>query len=339
MRSPKIAAARTAIANPAARAIRPRPTAPRSPLSMPSAVAMIAPYSGPTTIAATMRICELVRMPTTPIRPAMTSRVKKLSGYRPSARILASTMSQTGGTSARRGRPAGVPVAAGVAVAVIDTSTYSIEIEPSPASWARRRCSTRFATWSGRSNWTASPSGCRAAPGSRMRLRIPGSAASVSISSPVAPAGLTTRTCSIREPFPSPFRRRLGQPVEDPVADPDGVRHRGEGRVDRADAREDAGVGHVEVVDLVRPAVGVERRRGRVGAAADGPGLMRAAGDRDVGLHVHAPVGEVALVHAERAEHRLELAEQLLGGGRVARPVGDVDAAVRAERHPVVRLR
>ena len=34
---------------------------------------MIAPYSGPTTIAATMRICELVRMPTAPIRPAMIS--------------------------------------------------------------------------------------------------------------------------------------------------------------------------------------------------------------------------------------------------------------------------
>jgi hypothetical protein len=158
---------------------------------------MIAPYSGPTTIAATMRICELVRMPTAPIRPAMTSRVKKLRGYWPSARILASTMSQTGGTSARPGRPAGVPVP-GAAGAVIDTSTYSTAIEPSPLSWARSACSTRFADRSARSNWTASPSGCLAAPGSRMRLRMPGSAASCSISSPVAPGGLTTRTCSIR---------------------------------------------------------------------------------------------------------------------------------------------
>src|SRR3984957_6904882 len=308
MSSPKIAAARTAIANPATRPIRPRPTAPRSPLSRPRAVAMIAPYSGPTTIAATMRICELVRMPTAPTRPAMTRRVKKLSGYWPSARIFASTMSPAGGPSAKRVRPAGVP---GGALALIETSPYSMAIEPSLPSWSRSRCSIWFADWSVRSNWTASPSGGRAAPGSRIRLRTPGSAASCSISSAVVPGGLTTRTCSIWELLPplSPFGRRLGQLGQNPVADPDGVRHRGEGRVDRADAREDAGVGHVEVVDLVRPAVGVERRRGRVGTDPDGPGLMRAAGDRDVRLHVHAPVGQVALVHVERAEHGLELAE------------------------------
>src|ERR1700722_3131757 len=308
MSSPKIAVATTATANPATRAARPCLIAPRSFLSMPSAVAMIAPYSGPTTIAATMRICELVRMPTAPIRPAMTRRVKKLSGYWPSARILASTMSHTGGTSARRVRPAGVP---GGAVALIETSTYSMAIEPSLPSWSRSRCSIRFADWSVRSNWTASPSGWRAATGSRMRLRVPGSAASFSISSSVAPGGLTTRTCSIRElpPLPAPFGRRSGQPGQDPVADPDGVGHRGEGRVHRADAREDAGVGHVEVVHLVRAAVGVEHRRGRVGAAPDGPGLMRAARDRDVRLHVHASVGQVPLVHVERADHRLELAE------------------------------
>ena len=35
---------------------------------------MIALYSGPTTIAPTMRIWELVRMPTAPISPAMVSR-------------------------------------------------------------------------------------------------------------------------------------------------------------------------------------------------------------------------------------------------------------------------
>ena len=37
-------------------------------------VAMIALYSGPTTMAPTMRIWELVRMPTAPISPAMVSR-------------------------------------------------------------------------------------------------------------------------------------------------------------------------------------------------------------------------------------------------------------------------
>ena len=45
---------------------------------IPSATAMIALYSGPTTIAPTMRICELLRMPTAPISPAITSRMKKL---------------------------------------------------------------------------------------------------------------------------------------------------------------------------------------------------------------------------------------------------------------------
>jgi hypothetical protein len=73
MSRPKTSVTTTASANPAARAASPCRTVRPSPLSMPSAVAMMAPYSGPTTIAATMRICELVSMPTAPIRPAMTS--------------------------------------------------------------------------------------------------------------------------------------------------------------------------------------------------------------------------------------------------------------------------
>ena len=39
--------------------------------SSPSAMLVIAPYSGPRTIAATMRIWELVRIPTAPMIPAM----------------------------------------------------------------------------------------------------------------------------------------------------------------------------------------------------------------------------------------------------------------------------
>jgi hypothetical protein len=60
---------------------------------------MIAPYSGPTTIAPTTRICELVKMPHAPISPANTSSVKKLGGYCASAWILASTSSHTGARS------------------------------------------------------------------------------------------------------------------------------------------------------------------------------------------------------------------------------------------------
>jgi hypothetical protein len=39
---------------------------------------MMALYSGPTTMAPTIRIVELVRIPTAPIRPASVSRMKKL---------------------------------------------------------------------------------------------------------------------------------------------------------------------------------------------------------------------------------------------------------------------
>ena len=44
------------------------------------------------------------------------------------------------------------------------------------------------------------------------------------------------------------------------VADPHGVRHRREGRVHRARRREEARVDDVEVVEVVRPAVRIERR-------------------------------------------------------------------------------
>jgi hypothetical protein len=36
-----------------------------------------------------------------------------------------------------------------------------------------------------------------------------------------------------------------------------------------------------------------------VGAEPDGPGLVRAAGDRDVGFHVSEPVSQVAGLHPE----------------------------------------
>jgi hypothetical protein len=61
--------------NPHSRASRPSHIGSRSSLPMPTATPMMALYSGPTTIAPTMRICELVRMPTAPISPASTSRM------------------------------------------------------------------------------------------------------------------------------------------------------------------------------------------------------------------------------------------------------------------------
>ena len=41
---------------------------------------MIAEYSGPTTIAPTMRIWELVKIPTAAISPAMANRTNQLAG-------------------------------------------------------------------------------------------------------------------------------------------------------------------------------------------------------------------------------------------------------------------
>ena len=63
---------------------------------------MIALYSGPTTIAPTMRISELVKMPTAPISPAMVSRIKKLGEYTALRWIVASTISHTGAISPAR---------------------------------------------------------------------------------------------------------------------------------------------------------------------------------------------------------------------------------------------
>src|SRR6476620_12455469 len=68
-------------------------------LLIPSAAAMMAPYSGPTTIAPTMRICELVRIPTAPISAAIASRPKKLGEYTAPPRMAASTISHTGAFS------------------------------------------------------------------------------------------------------------------------------------------------------------------------------------------------------------------------------------------------
>ncbi len=101
--------------------------------------------------------------------------------------------------------------------------------------------------------------------------------------------------------------RPSAHPLEQVVADAERVGHRGQRRVHGADAREEAGVDDVEVVELVGPAVAVEHRRRRVGAEPAGAGLVGAAGDRDVVLHVREPVDQVVRVHAQMAEHRLEL--------------------------------
>ena len=63
--------------------------------------------------------------------------------------------------------------------------------------------------------------------------------------------------------------RARAHALEQVVADAQRVGHRGQRRVDGADAREEARVDDVEVVELVRPAVGVEHR-GRPGRCRSG---------------------------------------------------------------------
>ena len=122
-------------------------------------------------------------------------------------------------------------------------------------------------------------------------------------------------------------------------ADADGVGHRGERRVHGADAREEAGVDDVEVVELVGLAVGVENRGGRVGAEPARARLVGDAGDGDVHVHVEVLVEHVVLGHADVVEQLLQLVVQPVGLVVVGRLVGEVDVAVAVDGHAVVRLR
>src|SRR5690242_11042575 len=71
-----------------------------------------------------------------------------------------------------------------------------------------------------------------------------------------------------------PSRPSGAEALEKVVADPQRVGHGRQGRVHGADAGEEARVDDVEVVDLVRAAVGVEHRGGRIAPEAAGAGLV-----------------------------------------------------------------
>ena len=71
------------------------------------------------------------------------------------------------------------------------------------------------------------------------------------------------------------------EPLPDVIADPERVRHDGEGRVHGTARGEEARVDDVEVVDLVGLAVDVEGRGLGIPAEAHGAVLMRHAGERD----------------------------------------------------------
>jgi hypothetical protein len=112
--------------------------------------------------------------------------------------------------------------------------------------------------------------------------------------------------------------RHFGDHVVAPIACGDRglqaerVGHRGERRVHRTAAPEDACVQDVEVVELVGPAIGVQRRRGRIRAEPAGTGLMRTPGHQDVA--------------GERADGLVEAVEVESGAAR------DRECAERRER-------
>src|SRR4029453_3961597 len=130
------------------------------------------------------------------------------------------------------------------------------------------------------------------------------------------------------------------QTFGDVIADPKGVRDRGQGRVYGADAWEEAGVHHVEVVHVVGLAVHVECTRGGGGAAPDGARLVCCGTDRHALVQVQAPVQQVVLVHAQVAQHSVELVAKSLDTLDVVLLVNaEVDRPFRADGDTVFPLR
>src|SRR5262245_35047890 len=78
------------------------------------------------------------------------------------------------------------------------------------------------------------------------------------------------------------FPTVLPQPFEKMIANANGVRHRGQSRIHRADAREEAGVDHIQIIQLMRLAISVEHRRPGVFAETDRPRLVRHASHIDL---------------------------------------------------------
>src|SRR4249919_2107396 len=83
-----------------------------------------------------------------------------------------------------------------------------------------------------------------------------------------------------------PSVRALREAIEEMVANAQRIGHRRQRRVHGTDAREEAGVDDIQVVNLVGTAVDVQDGRRRVGPEAGGPGLVGDAGDRDLVLEI-----------------------------------------------------
>src|SRR3954453_599819 len=93
------------------------------------------------------------------------------------------------------------------------------------------------------------------------------------------------------------------------VADAQRVGHRRQRRVHGGGGREEARVDDVEVVEVVRLAVEVERGPRGIETEADRPAVVRDAGDGDL-LAEYRPTRDAGLMATEGPEEVLELRQQ-----------------------------
>ena len=87
------------------------------------------------------------------------------------------------------------------------------------------------------------------------------------------------------------------QPFDQVITHPQGVGDGGEGWIHGADAGHEAGIHHIEVVELVGFAVQIQHGTGGIGTEAAGAGLVPHRRDRhgafDVDLALHQMVLEI----------------------------------------------
>ena len=140
-------------------------------------------------------------------------------------------------------------------------------------------------------------------------------------------------------------RTRLLQPPLQVVANAQGVSHNGQGRIHGATGREEAGVDDVEVVDIMRFAVHIERRRLWIMGKSDGAVLVRHASQGDALANEQA-AGQQAFVAGVPMHGAPGLLHQMLASGDealvtlcIVRRVGEHDAALPVKADAILRRR
>lgn len=89
------------------------------------------------------------------------------------------------------------------------------------------------------------------------------------------------------------------------VGDPDGVGHDREGGVDRGARHEAAGIDHVAVVDLVKPAINVQRAGRRIVPKPDRSVLVGNSVEPECSSEVGRAIETLIVVTPKAVEHAL----------------------------------